>query len=251
MVFRSEVAMSAYRIVVSIGLCAGAAFGQNAPKKAVPDLSGFWERKDEVGGGNFGGTLARIPRAEVKPEIIAEAKRAAAAQARGEVVSYGSKWCLTNTYPFFMQHSAAWDIAQTQDEIALVPEVHTFVRHIYLDGRKHPDPEHLTRSANGHAIGHWEGDILVVDTIGFGGGGGTPGGGRVGPGTHLTERFKLIDGGKTLSVTSTWEDPAIYLKPHTYEMTYHRSAPGTYAFEEYCHADDPVQGGSIVQPPQK
>ena len=44
--------------------------------------------------------------AEVKPEIIAEAKRAAAAQTRGEVVSYGSKWCLTNSYPFFMQHSA-------------------------------------------------------------------------------------------------------------------------------------------------
>jgi hypothetical protein len=54
-----------------------------------------------------------------------------------------------------------------------------------------------------------------------------------------------------LSVTSTWDDPAIYLKPHTYEMTYHKSEPGTYAFEEYCHADDEAQGGSVVAPPQK
>jgi hypothetical protein len=223
----------------------------NSPKASVPDLSGFWERKDEFGGGNFGGTLERIPRAAVKPEVLEQARKAAAAQQRGEVVSYGSKWCLTNSYPFFMQHSAAWDIVQTPDEIALVPEVHTFVRHIYLDGRKHPDPQHLMPSANGHAVGHWEGDTLVVDTVGFVGGGGTPGGGRVGKGTHLTERFKLMDGGKTLSVTSTWEDPALYLKPHTYEMTYHRSEPGTYAFEEYCHADDPVQGGSVVQPAQK
>jgi hypothetical protein len=73
----------------------------------------------------------------------------------------------------------------------------------------------------------------------------------VGPKSHLVERFRLSDGGKMLSVTFTWEDPDIYLKPHTYELTYHRSDPETYAFEEYCHADDPVQGGSVVEPPQK
>jgi hypothetical protein len=241
-------------LVGMIGLSGGAVltFGQSvAPKAQVPDLSGFWERKDEFGGGSFGGTLERIPRASVKPEIIEEAKRQAAAQARGEVVAFGSRWCLTNSYPFFMQHSAAWDIVQTENELVQAPEVHTFARHIYLDGRKHPDADHLMRSVNGHSIGHWEGDTLVADTIGFTGGGGTPGGGRVGAGTHLTERFKLIDGGKTLSVTSTWDDPTIYLKPHTYEMTYHRSDPGTYAFEEYCHADDAAQGGSVVPPAQK
>jgi len=120
-----------------------------------------------------------------------------------------------------------------------------------MDGRKHPDPSHLEPSVNGHAVGHWEGDSLVVDTVGFLGGAGTPGGGRVGLSTHLVERFRLLDGGKRLSVTFTWEDPAIYLKPHTYELTYYKSDPGTYAFEEYCHADDPVQGGSVVEPPQK
>ncbi len=248
--FRMNVARCA--VFAAIWMVPGTSllYAQNAPAK-VPDLSGFWERKDEVGGGNFGGTFSNIPKAEIKPEFLEAAKRAAAAQARGEVVSFGSKWCLTNSYPFFMQHSAAWDIAQSQDEIVQAPEVHTFARHIYLDGRKHPDPEHLQRSVNGHAIGHWEGDTLVVDTIGFSNQGGTPGGGRVGPGTHLIERFKLVDGGKVLSVTSTWEDPAIYLKPHTYEMTYHRSEPGTYAFEEYCHADDEAQGASVVAPPQK
>jgi len=38
-------------------------------------------------------------------------------------------------------------------------------RTIYLDGRKHPD--NLTPSFYGHSIGSWEGDTLVVDTIGF------------------------------------------------------------------------------------
>ncbi len=226
--------------------------GQNVrPKSSVPDLSGFWERKDDVGSGSFGGTLERIPKAELKPEFVAANREAAARQARGEVVSLSSKWCQTNQYPFFMQHSAVWDIVQTDNEIVQVPEVHTFARHIYLDGRPHPDAAHLEPSVNGHAIGHWEGDTLVVDSIGFAGGAGTPGGGRVGPKTHLVERFHLRDGGKGLSVTFTWEDPSIYLSPHTYELTYHKSDPQTYAFEEYCHADDPVQSGSVVQPPQK
>ena len=233
-------------------ISSGVAIGQSARSKSpVPDLSGFWERKDDVGSGSFGGTLERIPKAALKPEIVAANRDAAARQARGEVVSLGSKWCLTNQYPFFMQHSAAWDIVQTDNEIVQVPEVHTFPRHIYLDGRPHPDAAHLEPSVNGHAIGHWEGDTLVVDTIGFVGGAGTPGGGRVGPKTHLVERFQLRDGGKVLAVTFTWADPSIYLSPHTYELTYHRSDPGTYAFEEYCHADDPVQSGSVVEPPQK
>ena len=228
------------------------AVGQSVrPRASVPDLSGFWERRDDVGSGSFGGTLERIPKAALKPEVIAANREAAARQARGEVVSLGSKWCLTNQYPFFMQHSAVWDIVQTDHEIVQVPEVHTFPRHIYLDGRPHPDLPHLQPSVNGHAIGRWEGDTLVVDTIGFVGGAGTPGGGRVGPKTHLVERLRLRDGGKILSVTFTWEDSSIYLSPHTYELTYHKSDPETYAFEEYCHADDPVQGGSVVEPPQK
>jgi hypothetical protein len=216
----------------------------------VPDLSGFWERHDDVGGGNFGGILEKIiPKASLTPEVVKANQETAARQAQGEVVAFGSKWCLSNLYPFFMQHSAAWDLFQTDTEIMQAAEVHTFPRHIYLDGRKHPAQPVPT--VNGHSIGHWEGDTLVVDTIGFTGGGGTPGGGRVGKNTHLVERFKLIDGGKKLSVTSTWEDPAIYLKPHTYEMQYYKSDPGTYAYEETCHADDPKQSGSVVAPGQK
>jgi hypothetical protein len=150
-----------------------------------------------------------------------------------------------------MQHSAAWDLFQTKDEIMQAAEVHTFPRHIYLDGRKHPSPDRLVPTINGHSIGHWEGDTLVVDTVGFSGGGGTPGGGRVGKNTHLTERFKLIEGGKKLSVVFTWEDSSIYTKPHTYALEYYKSDPGTYAYEETCHADDPKQSGSVVAPGQK
>jgi len=39
------------------------------------------------------------------------------------------------------------------------------IRRIYTDGRKHPDDPDPT--LHGHSIGHWEGDTLVVDTVGI------------------------------------------------------------------------------------
>ncbi len=41
---------------------------------------------------------------------------------------------------------------------------HTW-RTIYMDGRPHP--KNLDPSFFGHSVGHWEGDALVVDTVGF------------------------------------------------------------------------------------
>ena len=40
-------------------------------------------------------------------------------------------------------------------------------RVIYMDGRKHPDPDTLIPSWWGHSIGRWDGDTLVVDTVGY------------------------------------------------------------------------------------
>ena len=221
-------------------VCLAAVFNISAAAQTAPvpaaNLSGIWElRFDSL----------NVPPAALIAAVAAENPNLQFEHDRKEI-----RWCHFFGVPYMMQQSPI-DIVQNEDEIVQVPEVHTFARHIYLDGRKHPDPDHLLRSVNGHSIGHWEGDTLVVDSIGFTGGGGTPGGGRVGPNSHLVERFKLLEGGRKLSVTFTWDDPSIYLKPHTYELTYYRSEPGTYAFEEYCHADEAAQGGSIVAPPQK
>ncbi len=40
-------------------------------------------------------------------------------------------------------------------------------REIYMDGRAHPEGDYLNPSYFGHSVGHWEGDTLVVDTVGF------------------------------------------------------------------------------------
>jgi hypothetical protein len=240
-------------VLVAAGfLIGGPAAAQSAGSPgSVPDLSGFWERKDETGSGSFGGTLAKLPLPALTPEVIQANRQKAGTERAGYVVSFTSKWCMNLAYPFMMQHSAPFNILQTADEIAVVPETHAAIRHIYLDGRPHPGPRTLELTSTGHAIGRWEGDTLVVDSVGFADGDRVPGGGRTSPATHLVERYRLLEGGEKLSITFSWEDPKIYLKPHTYQLIYHKMPPGTYAFEEFCDASDPKQSGSVVEPPQK
>ena len=99
---------------------------------------------------------------------------------------------------------------------------HTY-RTIYMDGRQHPAK--LTPSYYGHSIGRWDGDTLVVDTIGFDGNKGLtaiPGGGFRTSKSHLVERFRLLENGSILSVRSTWDDPGVYRTPHSYEFRYAR-----------------------------
>jgi len=98
------------------------------------------------------------------------------------------------------------------------------MRYIYTDGRKHPNKDDYDPTTNGHSIGHWEGDTLIVDTTMFNDGGVTriPGGGARTPDSHLVERYRLLAGGNRLSVVFTWEDSKMFQKPHTYEFRYYR-----------------------------
>jgi hypothetical protein len=126
------------------------------------------------------------------------------------------------------------------------------VRHIYIDGRSHPDPSRWTPISAGHSVGRYEGNDLVVETVGFSPGA-VPGGGLRTAETVLTERFAVAPDGRSMTVTYTWTDPKIYQKPHTYRIVFDR-APAVgglvWAFEEWCDASDPVETQSIVPPKQ-
>ena len=79
-------------------------------------------------------------------------------------------------------------IYQTEDTIILQYGFVDFVRTIHLDMEDHPAD--LAPSIGGHSIGHWENDVLVVDTIGFKEGlllhqGGV----HHSPNMHVVERF--------------------------------------------------------------
>jgi hypothetical protein len=89
---------------------------------------------------------------------------------------------------------------------------HTW-RTIYMDGRAHP--KDLDPSFSGHSVGHYEGDALVIDTVGFNEKfwltrEGIP----LTAHLHLTERFTRTDY-DTLKYEATLDDPGAYSQPWT------------------------------------
>ena len=98
-------------------------------------------------------------------------------------------------------------------EITVVNELNTQIRHIYMDVPHSKNPGH---SWYGESVGHYEGDELVVDTVGlndktFVDNYRTPHTDRI----HVVERFKVIEGGNILQATVTVEDPGAFNMPWT------------------------------------
>ena len=75
--------------------------------------------------------------------------------------------CFPPGMPYIYLQIFPMQIVQTPKEVIEIFEYDHNVRHIYIDGREHPGD--LTPTYNGHSIGHWEGDTLVVDTVGLNG----------------------------------------------------------------------------------
>ena len=108
---------------------------------------------------------------------------------------------------------------------------HTY-RQVFMDGRKHP--EDPTPTWYGHSIGHWEGDTLVIDTIGLNDkfwldSGGTPHTEKL----HLVERWTRPDF-NTLRRVVTIDDPGAFTKPFSVTYTAKLSAPGSEIMEYIC-----------------
>jgi hypothetical protein len=222
-------------LAVAAGLIAlnWPAYAQSAAPQPVDpktDISGLWLVHDP-GSGDWSSFFDNVPKPSILPEIQKMNDDENARVAAGNVVSMGGRGgnCPVGNLPMSMASSPPLNIIESRDEILIGSESGRS-RIIYTDGRGHIDPKTpgYAPSGVGNSIGHWEGDTLVVDTIGFAARTcdtrwpvmRVPGGGRAKDTTHLTERFKLINGGKQLSVSFVWEDPTIYLRPHTYSYTY-------------------------------
>ena len=111
-------------------------------------------------------------------------------------------------------NSSAFHVVQSRDQVLIVRENPGLPRTIYMDGRAHPDLSRLTPTAVGHSTGRYEAGALVVETIGLATGNVTAGGWRT-PETRLVERYRLSSDGRRLTISYTWQDPKVYVKPHT------------------------------------
>ena len=235
------------------------------PDTSLRALEGDWVRIDPNGSGDFGGLTSKFTPAALTPAattLMAAARQAQNAPrgrafTEGRVHNVGEPYIVVdrpcgggfaNGALGVNPDSGAIHIIQQKDEVIIAPE-RGGSRHIYLDGRAHPDLSRWTPTASGHAIGRYENGVLVADTIGFTQGGVTAGGYRT-PETRLTERFEVSADGKRLTIKYTWNDPKLYEKPHSYEYVLERLPPDSYALEDWCDASDPIEQQSIVPPKQ-
>ena len=125
-------------------------------------------------------------------------------------------------------------IVQEGDRITLRYGFMDTTRVIHLDREAHPDD--LEPGFAGHSIGAWEGDVLVVDTIGF-----TISGyrGRIhSEEYHTVERFSLEDNGLALRRSYVAEDPLFLTEPRTGEDVVFLS---DYPWELYACDDRTVE----------
>ena len=110
------------------------------------------------------------------------------------------------------------EIANIPGRVLMLFEYDHYVRNIYTDGRQHS--KDLNPSWMGDSIGKWEGDTLVVDTVGFNDKTWLDNDGH--PHTedlHVVERLRRVNH-DTLTIDTTIEDPKAYTKPWGGHATY-------------------------------
>jgi hypothetical protein len=98
-------------------------------------------------------------------------------------------------------------------------------RVIHLDGRPHP-PQYLENpSFMGHSTGRWEGDTLVVETVGLNDRTWLDTAGHEhSEKLRLTERFRKT-GPDTIEWTVTFDDPIFFTRPWSLTRTFTRGRP--------------------------
>jgi len=138
------------------------------------------------------------------------------------------------------------DKAPTHMFMLMEGNIHSF-RQIFMDGRKHP--AQLDASWFGHSIGYFEGDTLVVDTIGFNDifwfdRRGHPHTEKL----HTIERFTRKDMGH-MEIKVTVDDPGAYAKPFTLTFNARLSNKGDELMEYICQENNQygIAGGYVPE----
>jgi hypothetical protein len=208
---------------------------------AVPDITGSWER---TGAGTLGrgqGTDPRtpppVPTPPLKPQYVKEwqARQQAAREATAKGQPIGINWvnCLPDGMPGMMQGPFPMEILQSKGQVTIIQESFTQVRRILLDKAQKPLDE-VDPTFYGNSVGRWEGDTLVVHTIGI------KENVRYQNVPHseqmqIRERLRLV-APDTLHDEITIEDPVTLEKPWTFTFAYRRMPD--YTLLEYICEDN-------------
>jgi len=216
--------MSVKRLL-SVALCI-ASLSVVAHAQAKPDLTGTW---GPYRGGRGGDPkLAAVPATPAvlkapyaKPFEERRAAEAAATQ-RGEPGPTNGMLCVPYGVPTMMSVAVyPVEFIQTPKQITIISEAFSEVRRIFLDKPANKIDE-VPPGYYGRSIGRWEGDTLVVDTVGIKE---TVQYQRMphSDQMRITERIRLA-APNVLHDQITIEDPVVLEKPITYTLAYSRLA---------------------------
>lgn len=140
------------------------------------------------------------------------------AEKDGQPIADAPTRCFPHGVPRMMASPYPIQIIQTPGLITILHEVGHNIRYIHMD---QPHPKNPKPSFLGHSVGHWEGDTLVVDTIGFNDRTRIDEEGIVhSDKLHMVERFRKIENGNWLENLMTIEDPVYFTRPWQARRTY-------------------------------
>jgi hypothetical protein len=174
---------------------------------AIPDFSGVWGRNavdfepPDSGPGpvmnktrTFYMRIGDDTNPILKPDAAEKVRAAAAISRTGENFPTPSNQC-TPWPPLYAWRALEMQILQQKDQVTILYVGDQQIRRVRLNAAH---PSRVTPSWGGDSVGHYEGDVLVIDTVGIKTGGvamidnyGTP----YSSALHLIERIRLIPAG--------------------------------------------------------
>jgi hypothetical protein len=249
-----KVLMGAALAALLAGAAAPTPAAANAARRVqaftkLPDWSGYWI-VDSIH--ETAGSLLDVPKVKFFGDIPYNATwMAEYNKRRAELREKDVKACVID-FPTTMESPQPFMLTVLPEQTIYVAGDGTF-RQIFTDGRKHPPKDELFPTVNGHSIGHWEGQTLVVDTIGR-----TPGPVRfLGAASfsdqaRFSERIRMT-GKDRLEDVMTIDDPVALAHPWTVTLGYDRTTLIDRLDPYYCELDDRIDfdktGKMIIKPP--
>ena len=193
-------------------------------------LAGVWEPK------TFGIMVPNAPLSSAGQEIVS---RNAAAMQAGKIMQTAWVSCRPGAVSTMTMPREKIVILESPDEVTILFEMPRMVRRIRMNASH---PQGLEPGYVGDSVGHWEGNTLVVDTLGFNGyaeldARGQPTSARL----HTVERFTPSGDGGSIDIETRIEDSDYYTQPFSIQRSWKKS-PARHPFEYRLHGKSPAGG---------
>ena len=226
---RCLVALMAGVIAAAAVGCAGGGSASPARPRS-PDLSGTWRNP---GGQPLRPSSGDIPFTPWGAEQVKKERTTFSNDFR-ETTDPAVLYADPNGYPRIILHPMKFKLLQTDDYVYQLFEYNQNWRQIALNKTHAPD---AVPTWYGNAVGKWDGDALVVDSIGY-----KPSTWLDSRGVPHTDNLRIIERirreDEMLLVELTFEDPGAFTKPWSAELKFERVDDGSMIETIYTISDE-------------